>query len=770
MAKKIYLFVMAIGFYFISAAQKNGCGTDNYYQHRLAKNPSLATYEAGFNRRVNALLQQHRLHNTLNVTDEVIIPVVVHNLYNDEADSFSVTQVKIQMVRLNEDYHNLQSDFYKIPAAFAGVTGNMNIKFVLAQKDPNNNPTNGIEYRKTTRYYGEGLADDEVFMKNPNAGGLVVWDATKYLNVWVCKFNSNINGYSSKPALLSTEPLLDGVVIATTAFGVGIHTNPATNYGRTLTHEVGHWLGLPHIFGPELAANGLPASVCTDTDDIDDTPNQAGPNSGLHAPDYIHISCSNGPAGDMWMNFMDYSDNLSRYMFTTGQVARTRAVLAAERVAILTSDKYLPPVHRAGNTAAFTTSSFTTLAVGKNRNIWAGTNRQGLYKFDGTTWAISNGALDGYGVNGMANDKNGGIWIAQQGTLAGGAYASGGGVHYYPDGSTFTGRRYFSDNTANGLPSRNGKGLFVDTGFASAEPRVWVSTMDQTDPPDDIASRGGLGLGLSSTTPYFSKITAGLDISVTHGGTYTVGGNMNQVLVYSQSNFGGPQIAVYNAVTGAFITAYDNTNSSGVLPAGFFAKAIYGDVAGNKWVGLESGGVALASNINAWKSINYPTIFPPGSAVNNNAAAGDRYGNVFIGTTAGLVMFNGTDVNDVSNFRRFTTAAGLPSNNVTALAIDTVMSKVIIGTDNGITYWNKDCLMKSCDPKVPEIASTTKNGNWSDPTVWSNGKLPDCNTIVMVYHTLAVDSDNATCGFLFVISGANATINRNIIMTGGCPQ
>jgi hypothetical protein len=767
MINKIFFITSIICSSLVSIAQQKVCGTDYDYHYFLLKNPSLITNAENYKKKINAILEQHKLNKALDVAAEITIPVVIHVVYKNQYDSFSLEQINVQLARLNEDFNNLHSDFSKVPAAFTSVAGNMNLKFVLAKRDPNNNPTNGIEYHMTARDFNSNLPYNDPFMKKSTSDGLDVWNAQEYLNVWVCSIGTAIHGWSTKPDHLGQDPSEDGVVINTTAFGINNDLNNAgTNYGRTLTHEVGHWLGLEHIWGSAITTNGSPVLTCTDSDEIDDTPNQNGPNFGLHPPGYIHVSCSNGPAGDMWMNFMDYCDHLNRYLFTAGQVLRTRAVLASERVAITTSEKHLPALHQMSN-APFTTNSFTALAVGKDRNIWAGTNRMGLYRFNKTAWAISGGALDGYRINGMTNDKNGGIWIAQQGTLAGGAYASGGGVHYYPDGSSFTGRRYFSDNATNGLPSRSGRSVFVDTSFVSTEPRVWIATMNQLDPPDDVPKRGGIGLGLSSATPYFSSVTAGLDASVVNGGTYTIGGNKNEIFVFSESNFGGPQIIVYNAATGAHTGSFTSSNSGGALPAGFFARAIYGDVAGNKWVGLQSGGVAFASTGNSWTSVNYPSLFPAGSAVNNNACTGDRYGNVFIGTTAGLVMFNGTNVNDVNNFRLFTTTDGLPSNNVTALAIDSVLGKVVIGTDNGIAYWDKDCLMKSCEAVVPAVVSSKRNGNWNDPTVWSNGKVPDCNTIVMVYHTLSVNTTDATCYNLFAVSGSNTTITSRVTITNG---
>lgn len=762
MIKQLMLVVWITLVSLTTFAQIKDCGTEDLYRYRLSTNPSLANDAARFRQRVSNLLEQNRQHNTLNIAEVITIPVVVHVVYLNDYDSVSLDDIRMQMARLNEDFNNLHSDLYKVPAAFTSVIGNMNLKFVLAQRDMNNNPTNGIEYHKTARYFNSALAYNDPFMKKVSTDGMDAWDATQYLNIWVCNTNGSINGYSTRPESVGQYPEEDGVVISTTAFGISINNNYGTNYGRTLTHEVGHWLGINHVW----ADDEDDVNKCLIDDEIGDTPKQGVANFGLHPPGYIHISCSNGPAGDMWMNFMDYCDHLNRYIFTAEQVLRARAVLALQRTAITSSQKHLPPVHQMSNTSVFTTNAFTAIAVGKDRHIWAGTNRSGLYKLNKTAWEVSNGALDSYRINGMTNDKNGGIWIAQQGTLAGGAYASGGGVHYYPDGSSFTGRRYFSDNATNGLPTRSGRSIFVDTTFVSTEPRVWVCTMNQLDPPNDDPKKGGLGLGLSSSTPYFSKITAGLNVAI-NSGTYTVGGNASQVFVFTPGNAAGPQIVVYNAATAALVTTFDNTNTSGALPAGFFARAIYADAHGNKWVGLESGGIALANSSNTWQAINYPSILPSGVAVNNNAAAGDRYGNVFIGTTAGLVMFNGSDVNDVNNFRLFTTTDGLPSNNVTALAVDTVMGKLIIGTDNGITYWNKDCLMKSCEPIVPKIASTTKNGNWNDPTVWNTGEVPDCKTIVMIYHTLNVNSSTATCHTLYAVGGSNTTVSNNVAITGG---
>ncbi|MGZ5491605.1 MAG: M43 family zinc metalloprotease, partial [Nitrososphaeraceae archaeon] len=106
------------------------------------------------------------------------------------------------------------------------------------------------------------------------------------------------------------------------------------NLGRTATHEVGHWLNLYHIWGDD---SWLPDSDrCNGSDNVDDTPNQKEENYGR--PTFPHISCDNGPNGDMFVNYMDYTDDGSMYMFTKGQVSRIEATLNGPRLALTQSD------------------------------------------------------------------------------------------------------------------------------------------------------------------------------------------------------------------------------------------------------------------------------------------------------------------------------------------------------------------------------------------------------------------------------------------------
>ena len=117
-------------------------------------------------------------------------------------------------------------------------------------------------------------------------------------------------------------------MITYTAFGTTGTATAPFHLGRTATHEIGHYLNLFHIWGDD-------GTGCGGTDEVDDTPNQAGPNTGK--PAWPHVTCRNGPHGDLFMDYMDYVDDDMMVMFTPGQVARMWACLQLERKALWTA-------------------------------------------------------------------------------------------------------------------------------------------------------------------------------------------------------------------------------------------------------------------------------------------------------------------------------------------------------------------------------------------------------------------------------------------------
>ncbi len=245
------------------------------------------------------------------LTNEVIsIPVVVHVLYNNSSQNISDAQVISQIVSLNNDFRRRNADTVNTPAPFKAVAADTRIQFCLAKVDPDGKYTTGIIHKYTTET--QFVADDA--MKFSAQGGDDAWDASKYLNIWVCNLFGRTLGYAVLPG---SPPEKDGVVIQYDVFGTIGNLTVPFNKGRTATHEIGHWLGLKHLWGD---------TDCGD-DGIADTPPQEGSNTGC--PSFPHTSsCSINPYGDMFMDYMDFTNDACMNMFTQGQKNEMRSQFA----------------------------------------------------------------------------------------------------------------------------------------------------------------------------------------------------------------------------------------------------------------------------------------------------------------------------------------------------------------------------------------------------------------------------------------------------------
>ncbi len=285
------------------------CGTTEYMQALAIAHPEMVQQRAAIEQHTQQFMQQQNPHTRSIVT----IPVVVHVVYNLGSQNISDAQILSQIDVLNKDFRKQNLDFANTPGSFQPLAADCQIEFVLARRDPNGDSTNGITrtYTATTSFSSNN------YVKSAATGGKDGWPPSQYLNIWVCKLAGGLLGYGQFPG---GPEATDGVVISYRAFGTNGAAIAPFNKGRTATHEVGHWLNLFHISGDD-------GSGCNGTDLADDTPNQGAQNTGV--PVYPHISCNNAPYGDMFMNYMDYTDDVAMTMFTLNQKTRMDALFSA---------------------------------------------------------------------------------------------------------------------------------------------------------------------------------------------------------------------------------------------------------------------------------------------------------------------------------------------------------------------------------------------------------------------------------------------------------
>lgn len=299
------LFCICMSFFLCQVMAQRNCGTMHYWTEQLSSDVQLKTrYE-----RAQAVLPSKKeQENGITDLSVITIPVVIHVLYNAPGENISDDQIRSQIEVLNKDFGKLNTDINLVPQPFAPHAADTRIQFALAKADPEGRATTGIVRKKTAQTSWK--QDDK--MKYNISGGDDAWDSHSYLNIWVCNLNRSLLGYSTFPG---AAPDKDGVVIRTDVFG-NININSAVyNKGRTTTHEVGHWLNLKHLWGD---------SNCGD-DNVDDTPQQRTYNSGCSSfPQVNPDGCNPDPNGDMFMNFMDFSDDACILMFTWGQKQRMR--------------------------------------------------------------------------------------------------------------------------------------------------------------------------------------------------------------------------------------------------------------------------------------------------------------------------------------------------------------------------------------------------------------------------------------------------------------
>ncbi|MEM6297074.1 MAG: choice-of-anchor D domain-containing protein, partial [Bacteroidota bacterium] len=315
------------------------CETVEAEHERHAHHPKMAS-DSLFESEIQQWINNAQTNRTLNGVLQ--IPLVVHVVYDTPSQNISDAQILSQIAVMNEDFRRLAGSrgFNNSP-----VGADTEIEFVMAVRDPNGAATNGIQrYDAIAQGWGASPYDRGTDIE-PIIKPATIWDSRYYFNIWVMDLPGGLLGYAQFPetTLLgmgcnARSAQTDGIVSDTRVFGTR-DDDPSyllfSGYdrGRTTVHEIGHWLGLRHIWGD---------GDCSVDDFCADTPLCDGPNQGVCNDE---IACD-GVTTEQDENYMDYSGDLCMNIFTQDQKARMRAVLqnSPRRRTLLTSYALIPPV------------------------------------------------------------------------------------------------------------------------------------------------------------------------------------------------------------------------------------------------------------------------------------------------------------------------------------------------------------------------------------------------------------------------------------------
>lgn len=339
---KLYFFAI-LTFLALPSFSQQRCATEERHSFFHIRTPKDPSFEQWIREKVrekkmrNSAFSQSRLLEQL-----YTVPVVVHVIHRGEpvgvGSNIPDEQIFSQMEALNEDFRRRNVDTVNTPDIFKPVAADVGINFVLAKTDPFGGKTNGI-VRVMSEKTSWSYYTDEALLKS-----ISYWPAEDYINIWVVnELSGNWIAYSTYPVSNLpgiTEPnynrLNDGIVISRLYFGSNekgdFDLDRSYDKGRSLTHEMGHYLGLRHIWGD---------GPCEVDDYCYDTP----PANASHnnCPTGISIQCG---FESMFQNYMDYTPDRCMNLFTECQKERMRTVIenSPRRFSLLNSPGLYAPV------------------------------------------------------------------------------------------------------------------------------------------------------------------------------------------------------------------------------------------------------------------------------------------------------------------------------------------------------------------------------------------------------------------------------------------
>lgn len=275
-----------------------------------------------------------QLQQAVQTRSTMDIPVVFHVVWNTAEENISDEQILSQLEVLNRDFRRTNNSAGLIPSLFQPLAADMELNFCLARRSPDGTSTNGILRRQTSfPFMGDRIANGRKSVCYTAEGGSDAWDTGRYVNVWVAR-RQFFPAEASFPGMGAAAE--DGIIISPPFVGTtgSAASNQPYHLGRTLTHELGHYFNLYHLWGPGQTGS------CTQSDEVADTPLQSRSYLG-ECPTHPQISCG---SADMFMNFMNYTDDACMAMFSNGQKNRVWAAIAAARPGLMQAAQACSPV------------------------------------------------------------------------------------------------------------------------------------------------------------------------------------------------------------------------------------------------------------------------------------------------------------------------------------------------------------------------------------------------------------------------------------------
>ena len=308
----------------VNADAQRTCGSAQVLTNKLNSDPKFRErYQKRRTQDIQRAIESVKSKTHFKTSATPIIPVVIHyvlsttDMANIGGAAGMQQRADSQIAVLNRDFNN-QNGTTGIPAAFQPLIGNPDILFGLAHTAPDGSATAGYTVTTTTSSFGMWSYNNA---KKVSTGGKEGWDPNKYLNIWVVRFSGGLLGVTTTN--FEGDPAWQhGIVLNYKNFGKRVTASDdytsGFDLGKTLTHEIGHFLDIWHPSGDD---GGLcPSDPGGQDDGIADTPPSEGYSVG-NPPFPLLDNCSSTFPGVMFMNYMDYCDDLSMLMFTQQQCA-----------------------------------------------------------------------------------------------------------------------------------------------------------------------------------------------------------------------------------------------------------------------------------------------------------------------------------------------------------------------------------------------------------------------------------------------------------------